>query len=91
MYAMHYNQMMQFYHPNYQANTATLSMMPPPPFGNPPQFVPGNNPQFVQGNQQPFMQGNQQPRPNTFIPPTNNYQQPANYQNQGNNNPNMRR
>ncbi len=78
---MHYSQMMQFYHPSYQANTATFPTMPPPPFGNPPNFTPGNTPpQFMQGNQ---------PRPNSFIPPQN-YQNQNNYQNQGNN-PNMRR
>ena len=83
MYAMHYSQMMQFYNPSYQANTVNFPTMPPPPFGNPPNFVPGNTPpQFMQGNQQ-------QPRQNSFIPPLN-YQNPNNYQNQGNN-PNMRR
>lgn len=80
MYAMHYNQMMQFYNPNYQANTATFPTMPPPPFGNPPpNFVQGNvPPQFTQGNQ------NQQMRSNSFIPPVN-YQTQNGYQNQANN------
>jgi hypothetical protein len=79
MYAMHYSQMMQFYHPNYQANTATFPTVPP--FGNPPpNFVPGSvPPQFMPGNQ------NQQVRPNSFIPPTN-YQNQGNFQNQGNGN-----
>jgi hypothetical protein len=79
MYAMHYNQMMQFYHPNYQANTATFPTLPPPPFGNPlPNFVQGNMPpQYGQGNQ------HQQGRPNSFMPPTN-YQNQSGYQNQGN-------
>ncbi len=73
---------MQFYHPNYQANTATFPTIPPPPFGNPPNLVPGSIPPFVPGNQA-FIQGSQQPRPNSFIPPTN-YQGQNNYGNQGN-------
>lgn len=73
---MHYNQMMQFYHPSYQANTATIPTIPPPPsfanpqqqFNVPPNFVPGNNPNFVPGNQPQ--------RQNAFIPQQQNpYQQ----------------
>jgi hypothetical protein len=63
MYAMHYAQMMQFYNPNYQANTMN------PNYGQvlqnnqmltPPMFIPGNQP----------------PRNNNpFMPPQNNFQQ----------------
>lgn len=79
MYAMHYNQMMQFYHPSYQANTAIIPNMPPPPFGNPQQFAPPPN--FVPGNMPNFMPGNQPQRQNLFIPPQNTYQNPPNNQN----------
>jgi hypothetical protein len=98
---MHYNQMMQFYNPNYQANTVTIPNIPPPPFGNnsPPFGNPsspfgnsspyGNPPNFVPGNTPTFMP-NQQPRGNSFMPPQNNYPHQGNYPNQGDNR-NMRR
>jgi hypothetical protein len=90
MYAMHYAQMMQFYNPNYQPNTANLQMppnfmVPPPPFiqGNQPPSRPNN---FVMGNQ-PFVNNNNsgyQNNQNQQRGP-NNHQ---NYQNQHQNNPN---
>ena len=83
MYAMHYSQMMQFYNPNYQANSSAI-----PPFMTPPPFVPGNQvgqfgqiPNFMQRNQRgnfmPNNQGqhpmpnNQGQRQNQFTPPFN--------------------
>ena len=83
MYAMHYSQMMQFYNPSYQANTATIPTIPPPPFGNIQQFV--NPPNFVPGNIPNFMPGNQPQRQNAFIPQQNTYQNPQNNQGQNDN------
>ena len=72
MYAMHYNQMMQFYNPNYQANSSSV----PPPYMTPPPFMPGNQvPNYIPGNQVPnFMPGNQMPNfvPGGQMPPFNN-------------------
>lgn len=75
--------MMQFYNPNYQANTATIPTIPPPPFGNPQQYP--NPPSFLPGNTPNFMPGNQPMRQNAFIPPQNNYQNQGNNPNQTDN------
>jgi hypothetical protein len=73
---MHYNQMMQFYNPNYQANSMTIPPPPPQQFMNPPPFVPGNQVPMMPPQMPPQMQQQMPPqgqRQNVFMPPQNNY------------------
>lgn len=80
MYAMHYNQMMQFYNPNHHPNSNV-----PPPFMNtnsniPPPFMNTNSnvpPPFM--NQPPFLPGTQTSGSNPFMPSAHskNFQNPC--------------